>query len=323
MKMKKIIFILVFMSIASLSFAQQNSSVSQDTTNTYRIIKTDGGQLIGKILQQDAREILILTNDNREVYIPQHVIKEIVLVSSSDFNVKGQFIGEDKFATRYFLTTNGLPIKKGEDYVQWNLFGPDLQFAVADNFGLGVMTSWVGVPIIGTAKYSFQFGENTQFAVGGLLGTGSWAALDYGGAVPFGTLSFGDRTKNIAFSGGYGAVWGDGETEGRAITSIAGMIKIGRRVSLVFDSFILLPGKTTSETVTYTYYEYNPSTGNDVLVEETYTETNEKNGLSLLIPGIRWHLGEGKAFQFGFTGVVSDGELLPIPIPMVQYYRSL
>ena len=98
------------------------------------------------------------------------------------------------------------------------------------------------------------------------------------------------------------------------------MVKISPKVSLVFDSFILLPGKTTYSTETY--YDYNPDTGNyDLPVE--YTNTNEKYGFALLIPGVRWHKREGSAFQFGFTGVVYDGELLPIPIPMVQWYRSL
>lgn len=117
--MKKLLFLLSFFCLTNVSFSQNDTIAVQDT-NTYRIVKTDGGEIIGKILSQDAREILVLTNDNRKIYIPQHIIKEIILVSKSDFNHRGDFIGEDKFATRYFITTNGLPIKKGEHYVQWN-----------------------------------------------------------------------------------------------------------------------------------------------------------------------------------------------------------
>lgn len=303
--MKTRLAFIAIICLASISYSQTDTTIVEDT-NTYRVIKTDGGELIGKIISQDAREILLLTSDNREVYIPQHIVKEIVLVSSSDFNKKGEYVGEDRFATRYFITTNGLPIKKGEHYVQWNLFGPDFQFGLADNFGVGIMTSWVGMPIIGTIKKSWELGERTQFAVGGLVGTGSWAAPGTGGALPFGTLSFGDRTKNIAISGGYGAIWIDGDVEGRAVTSLAGMIKISPKLSLVFDSFILLPGK--SETFTF---------------ENGYSYTNYKRGFALIIPGIRWHQAEGQAVQFGFTGVYNNGDFLPIPIPMVQWYRSL
>ena len=133
--MKKLAITLILAMATSLSFSQTDSTatqqlaVKQDTV-LHRITKTDGDKLIGIILKQDSREILLLTKDKREIYIPQHIIEKIEELSTSDFNNKGVFVGEDKFATRYFLTTNGLPIKKGDHYVQWNLFGPDFQFGV-------------------------------------------------------------------------------------------------------------------------------------------------------------------------------------------------
>ncbi|MDX1652250.1 MAG: hypothetical protein R3277_07150 [Brumimicrobium sp.] len=297
--MKTTIFILILFFLAPLSFAQ-NDTIKKKDTLSYRIIKTDGSEIIGKIISEDRREVLVLTSDNREIYIPQHVIKEIIPIKKEEFNSLGQFVGEDKFATRYFITTNGLPIKKGEHYIQWNLFGPDFQFAVGKNFGLGVMTSWMGIPIIGTVKKSFRLGENTHLAIGGLLGSGTWAAPDYGGALPFATFSVGNRRVNAAVSAGYGAIWLSGDGSGRALTSLAGMVKISPKLSFVFDSFILLPN---------TYVRYGSKYYNPLI--------------ALIIPGMRWHQDEGKAFQFGFTGVVVENELFPLPIPMVQWYRSL
>lgn len=235
---------------------------------------------------------MLLTKDDRQIYIPQHAIKEVIKLKNSDFNNIGTFIGEDKFATRYFITTNGLPIKKGEHYAQWNLFGPDFQFGIGKDLGVGIMSSWIGVPIIGSIKKSWQIGDKSQFAIGGLVGTGSWIVPEFGGALPFATLSFGDRSKNIAFSGGYGAIWtGDG-VSGRAISSIAGMAKISPKISLVFDSFVLLPNEN-------------------------------QTGGALFIPGIRWHQEEGKAIQFGFAGIIADGDIVPVTIPTIQWYRSL
>jgi len=317
-----IIMICTSMLLFTTATFSQNDIIQISDTATYKILKSDGGVLIGKILSQDAREILFLTTDNREIYIPQHVIKEITVINSHEFDSSGNFVGEDKFATRYFITTNGLPIKKGEHYVQWNLFGPDFQFGLGKNFGVGVMTSWIGMPIIGTVKKSWEIGEKTQFALGGLVGTGAWALPDFGGALPFATLSFGDRTKNIAFSGGYGAVW-DGDVGGRALASVAGMIKVSPKLSLVFDSFILLPGQKRTITDTYQTSVYNSSTGQ--YEYETVTETYEmrKPGFALFMPGLRWHKEEGKAFQFGFSGIVADGQTIPVPIPMLQWYRTL
>lgn len=290
--MKSILLSFFFLFLTFHGVAQKDTTVTPNLKSV-RIIKTDGGELIGKILSQDSREVLLLTNDNRQIYVPQYIIKEIIEVNSSDFNQRGEFVGEDSFATRYFITTNGLPIKKGEHYIQWNLFGPDFQFGLGKNFGVGIMTSWVGMPIIGTIKKSWQLRENVHLAIGGLVGSGTWAAPRWGGALPFGTLSYGDRKVNIAISGGYGAIFADGETQGRALGSLAGMAKVGKKLSVVFDSFILLPNDRNGQTL-----------------------------VALIIPGLRYHQAEGKAFQFGFTGVFAEGDLLPFPIPMVQWYRS-
>jgi hypothetical protein len=303
------LFITVFLSI-SISFAQDETTTVTDT-NTYHFTLANGNEIIGKILSEDPREIKILTTENKEIIVPAYEIKSRRVIKTEDFNYNGDYIGDDKFATRYFITTNGLPIIKGEHYVQWNIFGPDFQFGIADNFGIGVMTSWVGVPIILTAKYSVKLGEKAQFAVGALGGSGTWVLPDWGGILPFGTFSFGSRKSNIAFSGGYGGIWQNGNFAGRALASIAGMVKIGPKVSLVFDSFILLPG--TSKTPTG--YDYDPNTGNS-------TPTYKLKTLALIIPGIRWHQAEGKAFQFGFTGIYANDNIWPVPIPMVQWYRS-
>jgi hypothetical protein len=177
------------------------------------------------------------------------------------------------------------------------------------------MTSWLGTPLIGTIKKSWKLNDEAQFAIGGLVGTGSWISPDWGGALPFATVSFGDRQRNIAFSAGYGAIWSDGETTGRALVSVAGMVKLSSRLSLVFDSFIMPPAP--SEIVTYNYDEYV----NGVLVRRTDSYVQTRPGFALLIPGIRWHQSEGKAIQFGFSGIITDDG--SFPVPMVMWYRNL
>lgn len=321
--MRYLLIVIVSFFFTGFSIAQEDSLNVADTT-IYRIVKYDGVEFIGKIVSRNAREVLVLTEERGPIYVPQHVIKEISIVNQDEYNPSGEYVGEDMFATRYFITTNGLPIKKGHHYVQWNWFGPDFQFGVGDNFGVGFMTSWMAVPIIGTVKYSFQLSDKSQFALGALVGTTSWAAmtepeLNIGGFLPFGTYSYGTRRANIAFSAGYGTIWENRDWEGRGLGSIAGMVKVGPRFSLVFDSFGMLPGKTTYET--YDYYQYNPSTGTDELV--TITEEVRNPGLLLIIPGIRWHQSKGKAFQFGFAGLAIENEIMPFPVPMIQWYRRL
>lgn len=312
--MRTLIFTLACITLSLFAYSQNDSTQALDT-NIYKVVMSRGEEMIGKITKQDAKEIHLTTTEGREVIIPQYVVKKIEIVDPNKFNRQGQYVGEDKFATRYFITTNGLPVKKGENYVQWNLFGPDFQFAVADDLGVGIMTSWFGMPIIGSIKKSWKLEEKTQLAVGALVGTGSWSLPEVGGALPFATLSFGDRKANIAFSGGYGAIWDYGDVSGRALTSVAGMVKVSPKISLVFDSFILLPGKTTTET--YQSYDYWSDSYYD------YTYERRRPGIALIIPGIRWHQDEGRSFQFGFAGLVDDGWLMPVPIPMVQWYRTI
>jgi hypothetical protein len=321
--MQKILTFIVLV-FGVLIVSQSNAQILEDTTiiqdsTIYRIVTTDNDEKIGYIIKQDERELTFLTSDNRRIIIPQYVIKKIEVIKKEDFNASGEFVGEDKFATRYFITTNGLPVKAGEHYIQWNLFGPDFQFAVGKNFGLGILTTWFAVPIVGTAKYSFELGPQSQLAIGTMLGTSSWARFtsdfNFGGILPFASLSFGNRKANLAFSGGYGGVWIDGEASGRPLASVAGMIKVSSKISLVFDSFIVLRSKSvpTTEQV----YDFNTGTF------QTITVNKSKPGVGLFIPGVRIHQSEGKALQFGFMGIATDGEMFPAPIPTVQWYRTL
>ena len=308
--------------------AQEQQENNQAPQVRHIVIKNDNARFIGVILHEDAREVLILTENLGEVAIPKHEIREIRELKPGELR-DGIFIGEEMFATRYFLTTNGLPIKKGDNYIQWNLFGPDFQFGLADNFGIGVMTTWIAMPVVGTAKYSKNLGEKTNLAIGGLLGTGSWANPGFGLMLPFGAITYGDRFHNINLSVGYGGLFYTEEVynpntdrsvtnkhrEGRFLFSIAGMTKLNAAISLVFDSFFMTSGphRTTTE------WEYDYM--NDRYVE--ISTRKRSSGLIVLVPGIRWQTKPDSAFQFGFAGARFEGEFEPVPLPMVQWYRKL
>ena len=291
------------LSIIVLAFFLLNAekAISQvDTTKTsesriYIIITNDGGEFIGRIIRQDAREVLIDTQDRGEIIIPKYQIKEMRELKPGELSQKGEYIPEEVFSTRYFITTNGLPAEKGESYILWSLWGPDIQFGVGKNTTVGVLTTWFGVPIIGSFKYAIELGDNSNLALGTLLGTGSWASPDFGIALPYAALTFGNRRSNLTFSGGYGAIWGDGESGGRALVSVAAMTKITKSTSLVFDSFIV------------------PNAGGGNIDTGT---------VALLFPGLRIQTRDKSAFQFGFAGLIADGELLPFPIPAVQWFKK-
>lgn len=289
--LKKTFLSLLCLLVLTAAHAQTDTS----KVKTYVITTNDGGEFIGEIISQDAKEVLIQTKDKGQVSIPKYQVKEIREIKDGDINTGGVYIPDEVFSTRYFITTNGLPIKKGESYILWNLWGPDFQFGVADNLSVGVMTSWLAYPLVATAKYSIPVNDKVNIGVGLLAGTSTWGSgsFFFGFALPFGSVTFGDRKSNLTFSGGYGAVAFEGESSGRPLVSVSGMSKVGKKVSLVFDSFIL-----------------PPNSGNG-------------SGGGLLIPGIRLQTAEDKAFQFGFAGIFADGEALPVPIPFVQWFKKI
>jgi len=97
-------FLFVFQGVNAQVDTVSNSisDSSKVQTQLYKIIKTDGGELVGEIIEQDSREIFFKTHDGRQFYIPQHSIKEIVKLDAKEFNKQGNFVGEEPFATRYF-----------------------------------------------------------------------------------------------------------------------------------------------------------------------------------------------------------------------------
>ena len=44
---------------------------------------------------------------------------------------------------------------------------------------------------------------------------------------------------------------------------------------------------------------------------------------ALIIPGVRLQTNDDKAFQIGFAGAYFDGDVVPLPIPMVTWFRRL
>ena len=294
--MNKIKSILIF-SISFFLFLGNTVNAQSDTSEfvrskIYVVTTMNGGIFVGPIITDNAQVLVIKTNDRGEVSIPKYQVKSMKELEEGQLNKDGEYVSDPLFATRYFITTNSFPMKKGDNYICKNLFGPEAHFGVGEKFGIGVMTSWFGFPIIGTVKYSVNLGENANLGIGALVGTGSWASPDWFGALPFGTLTFGTRKSNINFSAGYGAVSDGGGPEGTALFSVAGAIGGGGKISFVFDSFIF------------------PANGS-------------QSTIALIIPGIRMQTNDNKAFQIGFAGAYFDGDVIPLPIPMVTWFRRL
>jgi hypothetical protein len=270
------------------------------TSAQFVISSFNGGVFVGTIIKNDDKEVTIETRDLGKITIPKFQIKEIKQLDGSNFTASGDYQPNQVFATRYFGTTNALSIKKGESYVKYTLIGPDIQFGVADNVTVGIITSWIAVPLIVTIKSVHELTEESSFGYGVLIGNMGWPSLinDLGfnlGVLPFATYTKGNRRRNINFALGYGQVWAVNNSGGAVIGSIGGIVQIGKKASFVFDSIVF--GSTLAD------FGF------------------------LLTPGLRFQKKDDAAFQFGFSFVASRTginplQIIPVPIPRFAWFRK-
>jgi len=255
------------------------------------VTKNDGTEYVGVILQQDAREILLQTETVGELIIPKHEIRSIEEFTGEKY-ASAKYAGSDIYATRYFISNNGLPMKKGDSYAMIQLPGAEYQVAVVDNLTIGGLTSWIGVPIVASAKYTVSITDNFHLAAGVMGGTGSWAAFNSYGVMPYGSLTFGNPRYNLNFSGGYLSLkFGDeGTTASAPLYSVGGLARLSDRVSFVGDSFI-------------------------------YAE--EGNVVAVVVPGLRFDRNKGGAFQFGLAGLVINNNVIPFPVPFLSWFIEI
>jgi hypothetical protein len=262
-----------------------------DTTEAKQLVvvqKNDGTEYIGYILEDDGREILLETEALGKIYIRKEEISRISNVEDEKHIINGVYNTEGPFTTRYTFTTNALPIKKGENYAMVNLYGPEVHFAVSDNLNIGVMSTWIGSPIVLAMKYSMKTSnKNINLSVGLLSGTSSFINSFRGfGGLAFGNITFGDRRRNITIAAGYLYIdpntsrketfirEGSYETsyeffseydlqeqdkvkiKNNVITSpmfsIAGYHQIGPKASFVFDSMFGIVGGNLNDQVSTT-----------------------------------------------------------------------
>lgn len=290
------LIILFFLLILSKNVLAQHSAdtLKRNSPKLWIIIKNEGKEYIGNIVSQNPREVLIKTEKLGEVAIPMHEVSRIREVNAGEITSSGKYIPADAFSRRYFITTNALPIERGDGIITLNLFGPDMQMGLRQNLEVGLMSSWGFIPIIASVRYTLPVADHIHLGVGTFLGIGAWVAPEFGVVMPYTALTIGNHRTNLTFSGGYGAVFTSERNIGRTLLSISAMKKISTKSSIIFDSFIA-PSK----------------------------EVNIIDNFSLLIPGIRIQTSKLNAFQFSLTGMSIGGEFIPFMIPMFQWFRKM
>lgn len=255
--MKSIIYLRLTVFMLFFSFGSY-SQVIQPDTSLRLIEKNDGTKYIAKILSDDARELLIETETIGKIYILKSEVKRITVIDSKSNIINGEFREESPFSTRYAFTNNALPIKKNEHYAMVNLFGPEVHFAVTDRLNVGVMTTWIGSPLVAVGKYTIPTNnEKVNFSVASMVGTSGYLNQFRGfGGLHWATMTFGDRKNNISISGGFG--YFNAGTRNETWNGNSYAVSYGDRNQSVEGLYTSSTGEMTSLT---DYQNYDPSTG--------------------------------------------------------------
>jgi hypothetical protein len=190
-----------------LAFQIQISSQTSEeieNKNLVLIVKNDGGEFIGEIISDDGREILVVTKAIGKIFINKSDISSITKVDEGlENNENKEFRASGPFTTRYYFTTNALPIKKKDNYGLIHLYGPEIHLSVGNKTSIGLMATWIASPIALVLKQQIYSNNNFHVSIGSIIGSSGY--LDNGqtyGGLHWGTMTFGNRLSNVSFSAG-------------------------------------------------------------------------------------------------------------------------
>jgi hypothetical protein len=320
--------LLLLFAFISISFAQPD--------NTKKVIQlTNGNEYTGTIISDDGREMLFESTTVGKIYIKKTDVKSISNYNEEEFVIlDNEKVKSNAFSTRYSFTTNALPIKKKDNYYMINLWGPEFHVAVADNFNVGVMTSWIGSPFAVAAKYSIETkNPKLNFSVGEIAGSGGYFNLNTYLSLSFANVTIGDRDRNITLGGGYFVFdnhksmvtpgtysnnapyqYSDRKATQGLVGSLGANFRISEKASFIFDSMFGVLNVDNTEL----RYDYNPISG---ITTDIAILVPQKKSFFIFMPGLRLNQGEGKAFQVCVAGAKINDRTFPMPY--VTWFRKL
>lgn len=339
--MKKFFYLLLFLCVG-FQLSELVAQVTPADTNLYRVVKYNNQEYIGRILNDDGREVLLETSKLGKIYIVKADIESITIVHREIDFVNDEYRGTGVFTTRYQFSTNAFPLQKHENYTLVNLYGPEVHFSVSKNLSVGVMATWIASPIVLALKYSVPTrNEKLNFGFGTLLGSVGYLNQGKGyGGLHWGMVTYGDRKNNVTLSLGYSylntgmrtgeqmyvpgtypAVNNFGYPDFATLTpvnfkvptikapilGVAGVASVGKKASFVVDMMFMFGKKVESIHSQIVNNMYDQSTGYPIQtyvgpISSTEQTTNSVN--CLIMPGMRFQKTESAAFQVSLAGVI-------------------
>jgi hypothetical protein len=270
-KMKTIFgFLLVIMATVSLAYSQNETEemdkkspnqeipnkdfysddVVFDTDSLYHITMKNGTSYIGTILEENDKELKILSHEIGEVTLSKAFIESKKLISEERVS-KGVYWFPNPNSTRNLFSPTGYGLKAGEGYYQnIYVFFNMLNFGLTDYFSIGFGTEFLslshGVPlIIINPKFSFELNENFHLGIGSFL-IGASIVAEYSIiGIHHGVLTYGNEDDNISLGAG---VISSGNEDLHSVFTISGMLRLSKGTALVSENWF---GSSALEDISY------------------------------------------------------------------------
>ncbi len=228
-------------------------SEERQKIETAVIIETiNNSSYFGLITGVTAKTLIMKSTLIGTYEIQSNTISKITL-SGSYINKRGGNWFSNPNATRYFFAPSAIPLKKREGYYQnAYVLANSVNIGLTDNitFGGGVV-----IPLLFyvTPKISYPVHKNLYLGAGILFTQSFITGFNLSAGIGYGLITVGNGEHNITLGSGYG--YGKFDSSYKAtpkpIVTVNGMTRIGKRLSLVTENWLIPRASYNVEHTTY------------------------------------------------------------------------
>lgn len=217
--------------------------------NTSVIVETsNNASYFGHIVGATSKTIILKSDLIGRCEIQTQTISNIIL-SGAYVNRRGQTWFSNPNATRYFFAPSAIALKKREGYFQnAYLLANSVSVGLTDRITIG---GGVVIPILFyvTPKISFKVNENLYLGAGILFTQSFISEVNLSAGIGYGLITIGNKEHNFTLGSGYGFAKMDSSyrTTPMPIVTLNGMTRIGKRLSLVTENWLIPRGKYNEE----------------------------------------------------------------------------
>jgi len=235
----------LFMVFVLIFFLSQINTIAQelaDSSSLWVIDMDDGNTFMGRILNEDSAQVVLLTDVYGTVLIPTSRMKQKKQLLQNNL-IEGEHWFSNPHSTRYFFGTNGYGLRKGEAYYQntWILFN-QINYGITNHISLGggmvplFLFAGAPTPVFITPKLTIPLiKDKLNLGAGVLYAYVLGEELGFG--ITYGTITLGNRDNNLTLGGGW--AFADAEWATSPTLTLSGMTRVGRKTYLVTENYYI------------------------------------------------------------------------------------